>query len=184
MRPLSSRTAPRMARSASALFGRARSKVASRIGSGVAIMRNAACRIKHAASQCGNKVFGFKSKRSALIRVRLFFARFRYLGFLFRRQMTDDHFAFRRYSDLQIDRDFTMESHRDRVITKSLQRLAQVNAMTIDLVTALLQRFSHIHTGYGAIKVSLLAGFSFELELERAHLRRLRFRTRALLCFL
>src|SRR6185369_10405816 len=98
--------------------------------------------------------------------------------------MTDDHFAFRGHSDFQIDRDFTMQSHRNSIFANALQRLAQVNAMTIDLVATLSERLRHVHRSNRSVKESLLAGFSLELELERAHLFALCFRTRALLRFL
>src|SRR6185369_773200 len=98
--------------------------------------------------------------------------------------MTDDHFAFRGHSDFQIDRDFTMQSHRNSIFANALQRLAQVNAMTIDLVATLSERLRHVHRSNRSVKESLLAGFSLELKLERAHLLALCFRTRALLRFL
>src|SRR5262245_30297906 len=98
--------------------------------------------------------------------------------------MTDDYFAFRRHSDLEIDRDFTVQANRNGIFTDALQRLTQVNAMTIDFVATLLKRLSHVHRSDRSVKKSLLAGFSLELELERAHLRALCFRTRALLRFL
>src|SRR5215217_5929753 len=98
--------------------------------------------------------------------------------------MTDDHFAFRSHSDFQIDRNFTMQSDRNGILANALQRLAQVNAMTIDLVATLSERLSHVHRSNRSIKESLLAGFSLKLKIERAHLLRLCFRTRALLRFL
>src|SRR5689334_3118249 len=98
--------------------------------------------------------------------------------------MPDDHFTFRRHSDLQIDGDVTMQSDRHGVFTNSLQWLTQVNAMSIDLVAALSERLGDVHRSNRTIKRALLAGFPPELEIERAHLLRLCFRTRALLRFL
>ena len=76
-------------------------------------------------------------RRSVLIRG-FRFCGWRELSFLVGRQVTDDHLAFRRYAHLQIDRDFTMQSDRHCVFANTLQRLAQVNSMTIDLVATLL----------------------------------------------
>src|SRR5215467_3181556 len=98
--------------------------------------------------------------------------------------MPNDHFTFRSHSDLQIDRDFTVQSHRHCVFTNALQWLAQVNAMPIDLVATLSERFGDVHRSNRPVQRALLAGLSPELEIERAHLLRLRFRTRALLRFL
>ena len=77
----------------------------------------------------------------------------RYFSFLLRRHVTHDDLAFRRHFDLQINRDFAVQSDWNSVFTNALQRLAQVNAMTIDLVTALFQCFREIHRRDRAIQV-------------------------------
>src|ERR1041385_7542826 len=97
--------------------------------------------------------------------------------------MTNDHFAFRRHSDLKIDRDFTMQSDRSCVLTDTLQRLAQMNAMTIDLVATLVQSLGNVHRRHTAIQRTLLARFPLELELERTDLLRLAFSRRPFLRF-
>src|SRR5678815_1712574 len=98
--------------------------------------------------------------------------------------MSNDHFAFRRHSDFQINRDFAVQSYRHGVFTNALQRLAQVNAVTFDLIATLSERFRDVHRSDRTVKRALLAGLPPELKLERAHLLALRIRTRAFLRFL
>src|ERR1041385_573390 len=98
--------------------------------------------------------------------------------------MPNDHFTFRRYSDLQIDRDFPVQSHWHGVFANSLQRFAQVYAMSFDLVATLSECFGDVHRSNRTVKRTLLARFASELELERAHLLALCIRTRAFFSFL
>src|ERR1041384_2919836 len=67
------------------------------------------------------------------------------LGFLVRRQMTNNNLTFRGHSDLQINRDLTVQPYGHSVLTNAFQRLSQVNAMTIDLVAAFPQSLSNVH---------------------------------------
>ena len=84
---------------------------------------------------------------SVLIRALGLF-RLRELGFLFRRQMSNDYFAFRSNTYFQIYRHFAMESDGHGVLTNPLQRLPQVNAMTIDLIATLSQSLGQIHRSH------------------------------------
>jgi hypothetical protein len=77
-----------------------------------------------------------------------------------------------------------MQPDRHSVFTDSLQRFTQVNAMTIDFVATLLQRFGNIHGCYATVKCTLLAGFPFELELKRTDLLSLAFGAGSLFRFL
>src|SRR6185369_14164993 len=77
-----------------------------------------------------------------------------------------------------------MQPDGHSVFTNTLQRLAQVNAMTIDFVTTLVQSLGDVHRRHTAVKRTLLARFAFELELELTDLIRLTFGSRALLRFL
>jgi hypothetical protein len=69
----------------------------------------------------------------------------RQIGFLFRGEVTNDRFALRADANFQIDRDLSMKPDRNRVFTKTLQRFAHMNTMTIDLVTAFFQRVRNVH---------------------------------------
>src|SRR5689334_14334233 len=56
---------------------------------------------------------------------------FRKLRFLLGAEMTNDHVAFGNHLHRQLDRDLAVQTHRHGILTQTLQRFAQVDAVTI-----------------------------------------------------
>ena len=78
--------------------------------------------------------------------------------------MANDYFAFRDDLDLKINRHFPMKPQRDRKLAQPLYWFTQMEAMAINLVTALLQCIGDIHRRYRSIEGTLLAGFALKLQ--------------------
>src|SRR5258705_9478739 len=155
-----------MARSASELFGRARSKGWSRIGSGLAIIKmnqnkmivlepvKAIEKTPHVAINMQRPDYTTAPTvkqgvvmffMTSLSPARWFFFVFDQLRLLFWRQVTNNNLTFGNHLDLEINRDFAVESDRHCKLTQPLQWFAQMDTMAIDLITTLFQGLGQIH---------------------------------------